>query len=157
VKMLDSLDSSTSWVRFVAAIFRIGAGRWLLLGPAFRLSNGALPDRRFRGHEAPRCAEQVSQRVLLDPGQSHQHGGIVRVVIGYVVHIRSTGKELRSLIEIDAHAQRPGLRGFVDRDTRQQLSANLERRRAVCRGLLHVRQLECDSSYRVEIDILPWH
>jgi len=124
---------------------------------AFRLSDRTLAAGRFRGHKAPSTAEQVPQSVLLNPRQSHQHGGIVRVVIGDVVHIRSTRKELRSLIEIDANAQRARLRGFVHRNTRQRLPANFEGRRSVCRGLLHVRQLECDFSHCIEIDLLPWH
>jgi hypothetical protein len=78
-------------------------------------------------------------------------------MVRQVVDVRGVSDQLRAAIEIDANRKRVRLCGSVNGDASQQLSTNLEGRRSVCRGLLHVRQAQSDSSYRVEINLLPRH
>src|SRR5271165_2680457 len=82
---------------------------------------------------------------------------MVRVMIRQVVDVGRFSEEFGTAIKIDANGQRARLRGFVNGDTRQQLSPNLQAWRPVCRRLFNISKLMRQFSHRIEIDGVEWH
>ena len=96
-------------------------------------SRVARVDQLFRRHLAPGALEQVGQRGFCQPRQPHQHQWIVTVVVGEEEGVGIRLREDLARNEIRAQHQRLA----VLLEPRQQLAADLERRRAVGLRDLH--------------------
>ena len=72
-------------------------------------------------------AEQVPQDIGRDAGQADQNGGVVEIVVGYVVNIGSRCEELGTVVEVNPNRKRTRLSRTINRHTCQEFSVNLER------------------------------
>lgn len=53
-------------------------------------------------------------------------------MVGDVVDVGILSKELRTLLEVDAHDDAIGLGGFIGRNAGEELPTELQRRRSIC-------------------------
>ena len=102
-----------------------------------------LPGGRFRSYEGPSHAKQILQCVEANARHPDQYGWIVHVMVGQVINFRRCCDQSCSMIKIDANGQGPGFGGLVNGNTRQQLSASLQRWRAMYRRLLYIADFTC--------------
>lgn len=78
-------------------------------------------------------------------------------MVRHVVNVGSGGKQFGPVIEVNTNHKRIRLSRAMGRHARQEFSANLERRRAVCRARFDTRQRHPDLPDSVEMDSAGWH
>jgi hypothetical protein len=113
----------------------------------FSAFGGGCSGNEFPGHE-----EQVFQCIAANPGKPHQNGWVVYIVICYVIRVGVLCNHCISVINTDPEDKAIRLGRFIDCDTGQKLSADLQTRRSISGSVLNIRQFEAQFAYGVKVD-----
>lgn len=93
---------------------------------------------------------QITQSLGADTGQSHQHDGIIHVMIRDVVSVGRLGEQSIALVHVDTKNQGIRFGGLVNCHARHQRARDFQRRSAVARTLFHAGKRGCDLPHHIK-------